>query len=64
MLYADMSIFEFLDYVADTAKKHDAQQTTIVDSFKEPPTLSQYAPRATTLNKHAPVTSNLILASE
>lgn len=32
----DMNIFEFLDYAVQRAKKHNAHQTSLVESFKDP----------------------------
>jgi hypothetical protein len=39
ILHKDMDIFSFLEYVVQISKKHNTQQTSIVDSFKDPSSL-------------------------
>jgi len=40
----DIDIFEYLNYVAEKVTKHVANQSTIVDAFKEPSTLINLCP--------------------
>lgn len=44
IIHKDMNIFDYLDFIAVHAQKHNKQQTSIVESFQDPASLIDFCP--------------------